>query len=109
METEVKVDGLILLSHGTLVARKDSTFSLNFENSFDVRIVLNESGEQGIKGKSVPGGIELELIGFNSPLGTATIKPIDIAKRGDKTIFISLSVYAINDSRIIIYNVLSEA
>ncbi len=110
METRILQDNLEVLTSGVIIASKDRKTRIILEKEFEIHIVFEDNIKDEVSISNLKGhvGVELKLKGFNNSLGTSTLKPLPIAKRKNKKVFISFCVHAINDTKLLTYNVLGE-
>ena len=110
MEITIKQGNLQVLTTNSIIVPKGYETTIILDNEFEISVIFVDGKNQEIKKESIKNrGIRITLIAFNNSLGTSTINPIPIAKRNDKTVYMSICVYAINNVKILTYTILSEA
>lgn len=110
METSILQDNLEVLTSGVIISNKETKTKIVLEKEFEIHISFEDSIKDEIITETLGGiiGVKLILKGFNNSLGTSTSKPLPIAKREDKKVFISFCVHAIKGTKILTYNILGE-
>ena len=110
MEANILQDNLEVLTSGVIIANKETKTRIVLEKEFEIHIVFEDNTKDEISINNLKGnvGVELKLKGFNNSLGTSTLRPLPIAKRKNKKVFISFCVHAINDTKLVTYNLLGE-
>ena len=81
-----------------------------FDEVFNIRMAYidDDSKEQKISLHKNADGVGLELHNFNNPLGTATKNPLLVAEADGRKVFISISVEAIGEIKLVSFTLYIE-
>lgn len=107
MEIEVKQGNLTIIRSGSVLVYNDVT-TLILEGNYIINFKYEDGAAddpQKFDIKPNDNGIDIVLQNFNNPIGSATAKPIPIAKQGDKIIYIAFAVYRIGTAKMLHYNI----
>lgn len=106
MNLRIKQGDLEVLASGTIHINNNESTIISLDEELNIKISYmddKENLEQKINTRATGKDVFLELKNFNNPLGTATIKPLSIAKMDDKTLGLSFSVVAIGECKVLSY------
>ena len=106
MIVTVKQGNLNVIQTGAILVSNNEATTITVDNDYNIMIYYKDDQNDKTQDISVQArekGISIELKNFNNPLGTSTTSPIPIAKQGQQTIYISLTVTAIGQAKILYY------
>ena len=108
MNLRIKQGDLEVLASGTIHINNNESTIITIDDALNIKISYvddEENPEQKINSRAIGKEVFLELRNFNNPLGTATKKPLSIAKMNDKTLGLSFSVVAIGECKVLSYTI----
>lgn len=110
MEISTYVNGLKLEHSNTIIVYKKQSVILSLNHNYKIKISFNddEEKEQNISFNVAEKGLELVLNNFQNALGTSSSQPIEFGAINGKSLYISVSVQAINDVKILHYDICIE-
>ena len=101
----------IVVNTGNIIMDLDTVITITVDSSYEIRFCLVEqegNTEESFSLDPEEHGVKITLKDFKNPVGSATTKPIIIAKRGEKNISVSFAVYAVGTVRMLHYNILLD-
>lgn len=108
MKVEIKNGDLFLTKSDTILVYDNQEVTLTFDEQYTLIFhFMEDSTEKDNKMdiEHIDGGVKLNLINFNNPIGTATGKPIPFATANNKQVYVSFAVYSIGKSKVLHYNI----
>ena len=107
MDVITTVNGLKLEHSNTVIVYENQpvVLSLNKNYKLTFSFIDDDKSEQNMEFDPVEKGLNITLKNFNNILGTTTARPIEFASINQKPLYISFCLRAINDVKILQYNI----
>ena len=104
MRIEKSSDNYTVLESGSLISYSHNAqlkFQVEMDSSFSFSLIFkfedNSDSSYGIKSNVIGNEITITCTNFNSPLGTGTTVPVDIATFQGKKIYIVFWIYSLGE------------
>lgn len=108
MKIEINNGDLSLIRTDSILVYDNQSVTLTFDDQYTLVFNFSEDStikEQKIDFNPLTAGLEINLINFNNPLGTATGKPLPFATADEKPVYVSFAVYSVGKTKILHYNI----
>lgn len=99
-------NGMKLEHSDTVIVYEKQPVSLLLNQNYTITFsFIDDGNDQNLSFNAVNNGLDIVLKNFNNVLGTSTSQPIEFAAINGKSLYISFSVQAIDDVKILQYNI----
>lgn len=107
MNVDIKQGELTVINSGSVLVYDEKT-TIILDGNYEINFSYEDGTADDPQTFNITPndkGVDIVLKNFNNPLGTASAKPIPIAKQGDNIIHIAFAVYKIGSTKILHYNI----